>query len=133
MAIDPNPSSDEILVLCNETLAVVEAIQDYLVSDAGKNDPNHDQLFMQAMQLLKEVRRWSGNGIQITGQGVGAAIDEINHAVKQVNETIQKKKQLAHNLTVIGAFAELALAISSGKAGAVVTRGKALVAAIEAG
>ena len=131
MAIDPNPSSDEILKLCNEALAVVEALQGYLGSGPGKSDPAHDALFLQEMTLLREVRRWSGEGIRISGQGAGAAVDEINQAVSQINVIIQQRKQLAHDLGVIAAFTDLALAISSGNAGDIVSKGRALIAKIK--
>jgi len=124
--INPNPNSDEILALCKDTLGIVVAVQAYLSSPKGLTDSNHDNFFKLQMILVMEVRRWSGNGIQIAGQGAGAAIDSINHTVDLLKKTIAIRKKISHDLSIITAFADLAVSIGTGNPVDIIKNGLAL-------
>jgi hypothetical protein len=132
MAIDVNPTADEMSVLHDDLKAYEAQLATYLLSAAGQSDPNYDDLSKTDIQLNLQIFNLSTAQLQLAGDNAGAAVDAINSAVSNLNRVIAAKTKIATDLGIAQSAVSFVTAILSGNPSGIVSAGGTFVSNLNA-
>ncbi len=132
MAIDVNPTDDEMSALHDDLKAYEAQLATYLLSAAGQSDPNYDNLSNTDIQLNLQIYNLSTAQLQLSGDNAGAAVDAINSAVSNLNAVIAVKTKIATDLGVAQSAVSFVTALLSGNPSSIVSAGGAFVSKLKA-
>jgi len=132
MAIDVNPTEDEMDELHDELKAFEAQLANYLSSEAGEKDPNYTSLTKMDIQLNLQIYNLSINQLQLAGENSGAAVDAINSAINNLKEVIAVKAKIATDLGVAQSAISFVTALLSGNPSSIVNAGGTFVSKLKA-
>lgn len=132
MAIDVNPTADEMSGLHDDLKAYEAMLATYLLSPAGQNDPNYADLAKTDIQLNLQIYNLSIAQLQVAGANTGAAVGAINSAVSNLNAVIAEKATIASDLGIAQSAVSFVVALLSGNPSDIITTGGTFVSKLKA-
>ena len=132
MAIDVNPTEDEMSELHDDLKAYEAQLANYLSSAAGQNDSNYAGLAKTDIQLNLQIYNLSITQLQLTGANAGAAVDAINSAVSNLKAVIAVKTKIATDLGIAQSAVSFVVALLSGNPSGIVNAGGTFVSKLKA-
>jgi len=132
MAIEVNPTQDEMNELHDELKAYEAQLATYLASDEGQNDQNYADLTKTDIQLNLQIYNLSIKQLQIAGDNAGVAVDAINSAISNLKGVIAEKAQIAKDIGIAQSAVSFVTALLTANASNIVNTGKDLVSKLKA-
>ncbi|MGA8863254.1 MAG: hypothetical protein WB444_05535 [Gallionella sp.] len=123
MAIEVNPTDEEMSELHDELKAYEIQLATYLSSSDAANDPNYAVLTKADIQLNLLIYNLSVQQLEIAGDNAGAAVDAINGAISNLKVVIATKNNIAKNLGIAQSAVSFVTALLSGNASTIVSAG----------
>ena len=132
MAIEVNPTQEEMNELHDELKAYEAQLATYLASEEGQSDQNYAVLTKTDIQLNLQIYNLSIKQLQIAGDNAGAAVDAINSAISNLKGVIAEKSQIAKDIGIAQSAVSFVTALLSANASNIVNTGKDLVSKLKA-
>jgi hypothetical protein len=132
MAIDTNPTPDELQQLHDDLKSYEVQLAAYLDSATGQGDPNFSALAKADIQLNLQIYNLSITQLQLVGDNVGTAVDAINAAVGSLTAAVAARAKVATALGAVQAAVAFVVALLSENPTTIISAGGTLVSALKA-
>ncbi|WP_321964234.1 hypothetical protein [Paraburkholderia sp. J7] len=136
MAISVQPNTDEINQLVGDSMTLVHAIGNQLQASVENTDvslSDKDYWDLRAKQLLlqAQIMGWLKDGIQVTLQNAGQAVDAINKSTQALEHALHVTQEIATDIAFVSAFVDLAVAITTGQPQGIISAGQAFLSSVK--
>ena len=125
--IDPSPSSDELKTLAALFTRVESAVQNYLSTPTGQNDPNFIPLTSAALSLNNASDSIAVMQLHLATDAGLQAVSVINQATAELQKAIILRNEITADLGIVQSVVAFGAAIAAGDPGSIVSSGGSLI------